>query len=174
MGDEAKGNGGLKAGTPLNPSNAPAATQSTPTPMLKDSSGRYLPSKDGPRSRSGKYRARVKAEARPSAAGLIGVPGNIGPDAGRARRALNLATIAAMQDAFNRGGQKAIDEVMRDHPAIFLKMLVLLVPRELEIQHTGGVKGMSDEALEAAIEALERMLNAKTIDAQAVEAPTTS
>jgi hypothetical protein len=96
-----------------------------------------------------------------------GYSGNPGGDAGRARRNLNLATIKEMQRAFDQGGRKAIEKVMREQPAIFLKMLVLLVPRELEIQHSGGVKNMTDEQLENAIEALERMLNAKVIDASA-------
>jgi hypothetical protein len=33
-----------------------------------------------------------------------------------------------------------------------------VVPRELEVTHTGGVKGMSDEQLERGIEALEVIL----------------
>jgi hypothetical protein len=75
-----------------------------------------------------------------------------------------------MHDAFRRGGREAIDRVMRNQPAVFLKLLVLLVPRELEIQHSGGVKGMSDEQLERGIEALEALLarrageGAKVID----------
>ena len=36
---------------------------------------------------------------------------------------------------------------------MFLKLLVLLVPRELEVSHSGGVKAMTDEQIEAAIEA---------------------
>ena len=61
----------------------------------------------------------------------------------------------------------AIDKVMKQSPAIFLKLLVLLVPRELEVTHTGGVKAMTDEQLEAGIEAIQAMLRAReegTID----------
>jgi hypothetical protein len=67
-------------------------------------------------------------------------------------------TIDAMIDAFRRGGRQAIDKVMKNAPAQFLKMAVLLVPRELEVTHSGGVKGMSDEQLERGIEALEVLL----------------
>jgi hypothetical protein len=35
--------------------------------------------------------------------------------------------------AFRRGGRKAINKVMRTQPAVFLKLLVLLVPRELQM-----------------------------------------
>jgi len=81
-----------------------------------------------------------------------------GADGARARRRLNLSTIEGMQRAFERGGQRAIDQVMEEQPAIFLKMLVLLVPRELEITQTTGVKGMTDDQLESAILAIERMV----------------
>jgi hypothetical protein len=63
-----------------------------------------------------------------------------------------------MQLAFKRGGRKAIDKVMKDQRAIFLKLLVLLVPREMRVEHTGGVKAMTDEQLEAGIEAITAML----------------
>ena len=63
-----------------------------------------------------------------------------------------------MHAAFREGGKAAIDKVMRQSPAIFLKLLVLLVPRELEVTHTGGVKAMTDEQLEQGIEAIQAML----------------
>lgn len=94
-------------------------------------------------------------------------------DAARARRDLNLATIGALRAAFDRGGAQAIDKVMRQQPAIFLKMLVLLVPRELEVTHSGGVKAMSDEAIEGAIEQIKSMLAKRAgDDAKVVEGTT--
>jgi hypothetical protein len=48
-----------------------------------------------------------------------------------------------MHLAFRRGGRKAIDKVMKTQPAVFLKLLVLLVPREMQVEHRGGVKAMS-------------------------------
>ena len=101
-----------------------------------------------------------------------GFSGQPGGDAGRARKALNLATIREMHLAFQRGGRQAIDKVMRNAPAQFLKMLVLLVPRELEVTHSGGVKGMSDEQLERGIEALEALMakRAAGADAQVIDA----
>ena len=88
-------------------------------------------------------------------------------DLARARKTLNLMTIEAMIDAFRVGGRKAIDKVMRNAPAQFLKMAVLLVPRELEVTHSGGVKGMSDEQLERGIEALEAMMAKRAAGADA-------
>lgn len=66
-----------------------------------------------------------------------------------------------MHLAFNRGGRKAIDMVMKHKPDVFLKLLVLLVPREMEVTHKGGVKAMSDEQLEQGIEAIRAMLAAR-------------
>ena len=95
----------------------------------------------------------------------------IGGDAGRARKALNADTIREMHLAFRRGGRKAIEKVMRNQPAVFLKLLVLLVPREMKLEHTGGVKAMTDEELEATLAILKEMIakrdaaaNAKVIE----------
>ena len=66
-----------------------------------------------------------------------------------------------MHAAFRRGGRAAIDKVMKQQPAVFLKLLVLLVPREMRVEHTGGVKSMSDEELERGIEAVQVMLTAR-------------
>jgi hypothetical protein len=100
-----------------------------------------------------------------------GYSGNPGGSPEAARKALNKDTILEMHRAFKLGGRKAIEEVMRNQPAVFLKLLVLLVPREMQVEHTGGVKAMSDEQLEQAIEALEGFLakreagaNAKVIE----------
>jgi hypothetical protein len=80
-----------------------------------------------------------------------------------------------MQKAFDKGGQAAINKVMQTQPAIFLKMCVLLVPRELEVTQTSGVKGLSDQQIEQAIEAIQNALaaragdNAKVIEAAPIE-----
>ena len=79
----------------------------------------------------------------------------------RSRHALNGDTIREMHLAFRRGGRKAIDKVIKTQPAVFLKLLVLLVPREMQVEHRGGVKAMSDDQLEAAIEAITAMLAAR-------------
>jgi hypothetical protein len=81
-----------------------------------------------------------------------------------ARRRLTLATLEGMQEAFNKGGQKAINKVMRESPAIFLKMLVLLVPREMDIQHSGSIKAMTDDQIEQAILAVKALMEKRMID----------
>jgi hypothetical protein len=98
--------------------------------------------------------------------------GNPGGSPGRARSALNNATLYGLQKAFDKYGEKACMDVARKKPDIFLKLLVLLVPREMEVTHKDGVKAMSDEQLEQGIEAIRLMLanrdaggEAKVIDA---------
>jgi len=67
-----------------------------------------------------------------------------------------------MHAAFRVGGRAAIDKVMKNNPAVFLKLLVLLVPRELEVTHSRSLKQMSDEQLvEQGIEAIQAMLAAR-------------
>src|SRR6516162_5163897 len=91
-----------------------------------------------------------------------GFSGNPGGSPEAARKALNKDTILEMHRAFKLGGRKAIEKVMRNQPAVFLKLLVLLVPRDMKVEHSGGVKAMSDEEIEQAIEAIQTMLAAQT------------
>ena len=51
---------------------------------------------------------------------------------------------------------------------MFLKLLVLLVPREMQIEHKGGVKAKTDEQLETGIEAIQAMLAAQAGEATKV------
>jgi hypothetical protein len=113
-------------------------------------------------------------ERRPNGQFAKGVSGNLGGNAHRSRHALNADTIREMHAAFRRGGRKAIETVMRNQPAVFLKLLVLLVPREMKMEHSGGVKAMTDEQIERSIELIKEMLAqreagemAKVIEAEA-------
>ena len=46
----------------------------------------------------------------------------------------------------------------RDQPGVYLKVIALLIPREHEVEHRGGVKGMTEEQIIDAIEAIEGFL----------------
>src|SRR5262245_15020293 len=85
----------------------------------------------------------------------------------RARRELNADTIKEMHKAFRRGGAHAINKVMRNNPAMFLKLLVLLVPREMQIEHCGGIKAMTTEQIERSIELIKEMLAEREAGAKA-------
>src|SRR5262245_34559742 len=98
-------------------------------------------------------------ERKPNGQFAKGVSGNLGGNAQRSRHALNADTIRAMHKAFREGGEAVIRKVMKNQPAVFLKLLVLLVPREMQVEHKGGVKAMTDEQLEAAFELLQGMVD---------------
>ena len=106
-------------------------------------------------------------ERKPNGQFAKGVSGNLGGNAQRSRHALNADTIRAMHEAFRDGGRAAIDKVMKEQPAVFLKLLVLLVPREMRVERSGGVKDMSDGQIEAAIEAIQAMLAAREVSENA-------
>src|SRR5215472_11410060 len=96
---------------------------------------------------------------------------NLGGNAQRTRHALNADTIREMHAAFRRGGREAIEKVMRNQPAVFLELLVLLVPREMKVEPSGGIKAMTDEQIERSIELIKDILakreagaNAKVIE----------
>ena len=78
---------------------------------------------------------------------------------------------------FRHQGKKAIEKVARNQPAAYLKILALLVPREMQIEQTNRIKQMTDEQIEQAIEAIEEMLarrageTAKVIEADAEAVP---
>src|SRR5215472_9660135 len=106
-----------------------------------------------------------------------GYSGNPGGSPEAARKALNKDTILEMHRAFKLGGRKAIEEVMRNQPAVFLKLLVLLVPREMQVERTGGVKAMTEDQIVDAIAAIEGYLarrsgeTAKVIEGEAEVVP---
>jgi len=62
---------------------------------------------------------------------------------------------------FRHEGKRAIEKVARNQPGVYLKILALLVPREMKLEHSAGVKAMSDEEIEQAIEAIQTMLAAR-------------
>ena len=68
---------------------------------------------------------------------------------------------------FRHEGKKAIEKVARNQPAAYLKILALLVPREMKLDHSGGVKAMTDEELEVAIAAIKAMIAARDAGASA-------
>jgi hypothetical protein len=65
---------------------------------------------------------------------------------------------ADSQRDFRHGGPKAIERVRRTHPAAYLKILALLVPREQKVEHSNPLKGLTDEELDAMIEHLKASL----------------
>jgi hypothetical protein len=79
----------------------------------------------------------------------------------RTRHLLNQEFMQALLLNFRHEGKKAIEKVARNQPAVYLKILALLVPREMKVEHSQGIKAMTDEQLEAAVEALQAMIDGK-------------
>jgi hypothetical protein len=91
------------------------------------------------------------------------------------RRLVNKAFLEALAEDFRQGGPEAIAKVRKYQPAAYMKICALLVPREMKLEHSGGVKAMSDEQLERSIELLQAMIaqreagaNAKVVEGEAV------
>jgi hypothetical protein len=96
-----------------------------------------------------------------------GVSGNPHGNRHRTRHLLNQEFMQALLLNFRHQGKKAIEKVARDQPAAYLKILALLVPRELKVEQNQAIKAMSDEEIEQAIEIIQGMLdgrNAKVIE----------
>jgi hypothetical protein len=107
-------------------------------------------------------------ERKPNGQFAKGSSGNLGGNAQRSRHALNADTIREMHAAFRRGGRAAIDKVMKQQPAVFLKLLVLLVPRDMRVEHSGGVKAMTEDQIVDAIAAIEGCLARRSGEAAKV------
>ena len=93
-----------------------------------------------------------------------GVSGNPHGNRHRTRHLLNQEFMQALLLNFRHQGKEAIEKVARNQPAAYLKILALLVPREMKVEHAGGVKAMTDEQLEAGIEAIQAMLEQRAVE----------
>ena len=87
-----------------------------------------------------------------------GISGNRHGNRHRTRHLLNQEFMQALLLNFRHQGKKAIEKVARNQPAAYLKILALLVPREMKFEHTAGVKAMTDEQIERSIELIKEML----------------
>src|SRR5262249_17028782 len=69
--------------------------------------------------------------------------------------------LLALAADFKKHGAAAIEKVRKQQPAAYMKICALLVPREMQIEHSGTIKQMSDEQIEQAIAAIQAMLDAR-------------
>ena len=84
------------------------------------------------------------------------------------RRSFNKDFLLALAADFKQHGASAIAKVRKQQPAAYMKICALLVPREMQIEHTNRIKQMTDEEIEQAIEAIETMLAARAGEAAKV------
>src|SRR5215467_13828410 len=78
------------------------------------------------------------------------------------RRSFNKDFLLALAADFKKHGAAAIEKVREQQPAAYMKICALLVPREMKLEHSGGVKAMTDEQVEGAIAAIEAWMAART------------
>src|SRR5262249_37268214 len=111
-----------------------------------------------------------------------GWSGNPGGSLEATRRSFNKDFLLALAADFKKHGAAAIEKVRKQHPAAYMKICALLVPREMKLEHSGGIKAMTDEQIEHSIELIKEVLakraakagdNAKVINAVA-EKPSAS
>jgi len=82
--------------------------------------------------------------------------------------------VMAMGRAWKRHGDKALEKLARTQPGVFVKMAVLLVPREHKVEHTNTYEGLTTEQIRAYIDAIQDRLDRKAgklIDAEVREIP---
>jgi hypothetical protein len=94
------------------------------------------------------------------------------------RRAFNKRFLLDLAEDWQQHGREVFKRVRRESPAAYLKVCAMLVPREMKLEHSGGVKAMTDEQLERGIELIKEMLaqrevgaNAKVIEGEAEVIP---
>ena len=83
------------------------------------------------------------------------------------RRSFNRDFLLALAADFKKHGAAAIEKVRKQQPAAYMKICALLVPRQMTLDHSGGVKAMSDEQIERAIEAIEELIAKRQAGADA-------
>jgi hypothetical protein len=74
------------------------------------------------------------------------------------RRAFNRRFLLDLAEDWQQHGREVFKRVRRESPAAYLKVCAMLVPRELQVEHSGGVKDMTDEQLERGIALIKEML----------------
>src|SRR5262245_5586614 len=84
-----------------------------------------------------------------------GVSGNPGGSLDGMRKVFSAEVLRIMGADFRAYGAAAVAKVRKNQPAAYLKICALLVPKEFKVEHTSGVKGLSDEQLSQAIEAIQ-------------------
>ena len=78
---------------------------------------------------------------------LPGVSGNPGGEPGWIRKRFTADFLTAFHDHFQREGRRVIAKVAKQQPAAYLRCLTMLVPKEMKVEQTGGIKAMTDEPI---------------------------
>src|SRR5262245_59709045 len=92
-------------------------------------------------------------------------PGQSGNPAGRplgSRNKLNEKFILALHDDFVQHGAKVIEQVRKEKPDIYLKVIASILPRELHVKDGSLFDGMSNEQLDEILGSVRAVLAARS------------
>jgi len=115
-----------------------------------------------------RQRGRVRAPRGGGRAKIENSSGNPGGSPEATRRAFNKRFLLDLAEDWQQHGREVFKRVRRESPASYLKVCAALVPREMKIERSGGVKEMTDEQIEEAIAAIKAMLAAQAGEAAKV------
>ena len=87
-----------------------------------------------------KSRSNLRRPSASTANSLQGCSGNPGGSLEATRRSFNKDFLLALAADFKKHGASAIAKVRKQQPAAYMKICALLVPREMRVEHSGGVK----------------------------------
>ena len=80
----------------------------------------------------------------------------------------------ALLEEFHKNGAKILERVGQEQPGTFMKVLAMLVPKELKVEQSNALSRLSDEQLAAMVAHLEEQIaaklsgeNAKVVNAEA-------
>jgi hypothetical protein len=100
--------------------------------------------------------------------------GNPAADLYIARRRVNDAFLRDLIAHWQENGREILGRVGREQPGTYMKVMAMLCPKEVKLEHQNPVSGLSDENLAAMVAELEERIasrlqgeNARVIDAQA-------
>jgi len=85
------------------------------------------------------------------------------------RRAFNKRFLLDLAEDWQQHGREVFKRVRRESPATYLKVCAMLVPREMKVENSGGVKAMTDEQIEEAIAAIKVLAARAGETAQVIE-----
>jgi hypothetical protein len=104
-----------------------------------------------------------------------GFSGNPGGSPEATRRAFNKRFLTDLARDWEQHGPEVFKRVRRESPASYLKVCAMLVPKEMKVEHSRGVKDLTDEQLEQAITLLREAIaqrdagaNAKVLEGEVV------
>jgi len=88
----------------------------------------------------------------------------------RERARFSSEFMSALLRDFRQGGPAAIAKVRKYQPAAYMKICALMIPKEMKLEHySDGIKAMTDEQLDQALDALRDLLARREAAANVIE-----